>query len=349
MIKSEKKIVKEELEECSEVERDLFMCNMRAREALLSALPENEYSQVKSLQTSHEIWKALESTFEGDIHAKRIRLLNWIYAFQKAKMMEDEYVRSHIARISKIVAGIRSHGGTKEEDEAVWKILKILTPPFKQVAQMIQLLIPCSKDFTKEMLLGRSEAGEVDLRQFGDLARVKIAFSALNIRSNLTRSASTRGDFAGSNRFDEDKKIEEGTTLLARRGREKDDKKIFKCWTCDKFGHYTSKCPKREKTYKGKFKPRRDRNYLHANEVEEFYERGQSESDDELRFVAIKEDDFDKETQEERALVSQVEKKSDWIIESGCSHHMTGDMNKFVKFKTHDGGIFRVSKMQPVI
>ena len=30
------------------------------------------------------------------------------------------------------------------------------------------------------------------------------------------------------------------------------------------------------------------------------------------------------------------------MIESGCSHHMTGDMNKFVMFKNHDGGIVRV-------
>ena len=40
-------------------------------------------------------------------------------------------------------------------------------------------------------------------------------------------------------------------------------------------------------------------------------------------------------------LISQVEKK-DWIIDSGCSHHMTGDMSKFVKFRSHDGGIVRV-------
>ena len=41
-------------------------------------------------------------------------------------------------------------------------------------------------------------------------------------------------------------------------------------------------------------------------------------------------------------MVSQVERKYDWIIDSGCSHHMTGDMNKFVYFKSHDGGIVRV-------
>ena len=60
-----------------------------------------------------------------------------------------------------------------------------------------------------------------------------------------------------------------------------------------------------------------------------------------MGFVAIKEDDLDREIREEKALISQVEKK-DWIIDSGCSHHMTGDMRKFVKFKNHDGGIVSV-------
>ena len=58
--------------------------------------------------------------------------------------------------------------------------------------------------------------------------------------------------------------------------------------------------------------------------------------------MATKEDDLDREIREERSLVTQVEKKSDWIIDSGCSHHMTGDMNNFVKFKNHDGGTIRV-------
>ena len=64
-------------------------------------------------------------------------------------------------------------------------------------------------------------------------------------------------------------------------------------------------------------------------------------SEDELGFVAIKEDDLDREIKEESVLISQVEKK-DQIIDSGCSHHMIGDMRKFVKFRSHDGGIVRV-------
>ena len=54
--------------------------------------------------------------------------------FQDAKMLEDESVRSYVGRIFEIVAQIRSHGGTKLEDEVIWKILKILTPLFKTIA-----------------------------------------------------------------------------------------------------------------------------------------------------------------------------------------------------------------------
>ena len=59
-------IVEKDLETCIKEERDIFMCNMRAREALLIALLEIEYNQVKSLATSHFIWKSLENSFKGD-------------------------------------------------------------------------------------------------------------------------------------------------------------------------------------------------------------------------------------------------------------------------------------------
>ena len=58
------------------------MCNMLTREVFLTTLPENEYNQVKSLNLAHKIWKTLESTFEGDKHARKVRLWNWICLFQ---------------------------------------------------------------------------------------------------------------------------------------------------------------------------------------------------------------------------------------------------------------------------
>ena len=78
----------------------------------------------------------------------------------------------------------------------------------------------------------------------------------------MSRSTSKHGDFVGSSRTrsNVDKKIEEGIP---------DGKNIFKCWTCNEFGHYASKCPKKEKKYKRKLNPRRPRSCLYVNEDEE--------------------------------------------------------------------------------
>ena len=123
------------------------------------------------------------------------------------------------------------------------------------------------------------------------MSLVETLFSALSVKSRSARKASVQNGSASSSKTI-DEKIKGGVALLVER--EVDGKKIFKCWTCNEYGHYASKCPKREKKYKGRFRSRRPRNYLYDNEEEEEEESNQSRSEDELGFVAIKEDDLDK-------------------------------------------------------
>lgn len=78
--------------------------------------------------------------------------------------MEDESIKNYIGRISKIIASIRYLSGSKRDDEGIWKILKILSPPSKKTTQMIQLVMPCTKGFTKETFLRRLESVEVEMR-----------------------------------------------------------------------------------------------------------------------------------------------------------------------------------------
>ena len=49
-------------------------------------------------------------------------------------------------------------------------------------------------------------------------------------------------------------------------------------------------------------------------------------SEDEIVYIVVKdESDNDEEEDNEMTLISHVSKNDTWIIDSGCSHHMTGD------------------------
>ena len=90
-----------------------------------------------------------------------------------------------------------------------------------------------------------ADFAKVGLKKSGDYPRVETYFSALSVHPSLSRSASTSGGYAssGKSKSKEDRRIGEGIALLVRR--EPDGKRFLKCWTCNEFGNYASKCPKR--------------------------------------------------------------------------------------------------------
>ena len=52
---------------------------------------------------------------------------------------------------------------------------------------------------------------------------------------------------------------------------------------------------------------------------------------------------------EATALVSCVNKNDRWIIDSGCSHHMTGDKSKFITLNYYDGNSVRFGNDAPCL
>ena len=65
------------------------------------------------------------------------------------------------------------------------------------------------------------------MKKFRECPRVEILFSAWSVHPYLSRSASTSGDYASSqrSRFDKDRRFEEVISLLV--SRELDGKRIF--------------------------------------------------------------------------------------------------------------------------
>ena len=69
-------------------------------------------------------------------------------------------------------------------------------------------------------------------------------------------------------------------------------------------------------------------------------------SGDEIVYIAVKEES---DEENKMALISHVNKNDTWIIDSGCSHHMTGDRTKFEHFENFEGGSERFGNNEPCL
>lgn len=126
--------------------------------------------------------------------------------------------------------------------------------------------------------------------------------------------------------------------LIARRfprGKGKYKGKLpLKCFSCNKIGHIATRCPdneNKEKSNRFKSKAKKER-YLAEGVTNN---ESEDSEDQEIAFVAIKEES---QVISEMTLISRSHHNDDWIIDSGCTHHMTGDKNKFISLKLNDGG-----------
>ncbi|GLJ26607.1 hypothetical protein SUGI_0516800 [Cryptomeria japonica] len=129
-------------------------------------------------------------------------------------------------------------------------------------------------------------------------------------------------------------------------GSKYEGKTPFTCFNYNKIGHMASRCPDRHarlkeearRTYKPKpgyqryrFKKNKDKSCYLADGVTD--DSDEDPTDNGWVFFAIIEDQLTPTVQPvEQALEAKVEVKDEWIIDSRCSHHMTGDKGKFLTF-----------------
>ena len=70
-----------------------------------------------------------------------------------------------------------------------------------------------------------------------------------------------------------------------------------------------------------------------------FMAKDSDNSEDEIVYIVVKDESDDEG--DKMTLISHVRKNDTWIIDSGCSHHMTGEKTKFEHFEHYDGVTLR--------
>ncbi|KAL4318060.1 hypothetical protein GQ457_18G019390 [Hibiscus cannabinus] len=285
----------------------------RAKACLFAAVSSTIFTRIMTLKSAYEIWNYLKSEYAGDERIKGMRVLNLIREFELQKMKETESIKEYSDRLLDIANRIRLFGSTFKDSRIVEKIL--VTVPEKFEASISAL--ENTKDLTQITLsevINALQAQEQRraMRQEGvvegalpvnhyESSRYKKKKRFFKKNQNSTAESSVNNNKSG---------VKKGSYPPCQHCNRKGHPP-YKCWSrpdakctkCNQMGHEAVIC--------------RSKNQQQSAEAKIV----DQEEEDQL-FVAT-------------CFVS-YESNESWLIDSGCTNHMTHDKELFRELKpTH--------------
>lgn len=261
-------------------------------------------------------------------------------------MLPKENIRAYNQRINEAVSGIRNNGGEILEEDIMDKLLTTLTSNYENKISILEETMQFSQDFKRETLISKIYAFEIS--RLKTEPKGETTFKALGHGKKSHISSNNEKE-----EFDEE--LGKIIAMIAKRekkGKGKYEGKLpFKCFSCNKIGHFSSKCPTRVNKFRSDYKPKYRKERYHAKQGVTDEDSGE----DEIRLISLKDmknliehmDIEDEKEMQELALISKEDIRTDWIIDNGCSHHMTGDKDRFFHLDKYKAGMVRFGDNTP--
>ena len=123
--------------------------NSRTLIALFSAVTNEEWKKISSIETAKEAWTILQTTYEGTKVVKESKFQRLTTSFEEIKMEEDESFNEFYVKLKDIVNSAFNLGETIPEPKIVRKVLR--SPPERFHAKITT--IEESKDIDKIPLI----------------------------------------------------------------------------------------------------------------------------------------------------------------------------------------------------
>ena len=146
--------------------------NIRALNAIFSAVTNQEFNKISSTKTAKEAWTILQTTYEGTKAIKDSNLQRLTTSFEEIKMEEDESFDEFYAKLKEIVNSTFNLGETIPEPKIVRKVLRSLLKRFHAKITVIEK----SKDIDKiplTELVGNLQTYELRLTRIGKSGKSK--------------------------------------------------------------------------------------------------------------------------------------------------------------------------------
>jgi RNA-binding protein YhbY len=113
------------------IEKNVRLANDKTLHALCQALSPSEFTKISNCGTAQEVWKILETTYEGTKLVKSAKLQMLISRFEEIKMLEDETFGEFYSKISDLRNSMVSLGKSVLDVKLICKILRSLPEHFR--------------------------------------------------------------------------------------------------------------------------------------------------------------------------------------------------------------------------
>ena len=123
--------------------------NSRALNALFSAVTNEEFKKISSIETAKEAWTILQTTYKRTKAVEDSKLQKLNTSFEEIKMEEDESFDEFYAKLKDIVNSAFNLEETIPEPKIVRKVLRSLSERFYAKITVIEE----SKDIDKILLI----------------------------------------------------------------------------------------------------------------------------------------------------------------------------------------------------
>lgn len=302
----------------TQAEKDLLKENKKkdskALFLIFQGVNESIFPRIQAATKSKQAWDILQTAYQGMEKVKIAKLQMLRRDFETIYMKESDTIESFFTQIIGLVNQIRTHGENLEERRVVEKILRSLPTRFESIVVAIEKTKNLSQFSVDELhaslishehRLSRSTNSNLE---HAFKTQVSISHGRGRGRTNFRgrgrnsyrggRGSPSNSSGRGSSPSSSSGRGNYQTSTQNQPQSQRYDKSSVQCHYCKKFGHYINEC--RKKQYDSR---KQSTNFTKENQTQD------------SMFIACN--------------VAQESEKDIWFLDSGCSNHMTGNLEMF--------------------
>ncbi|KAL8096063.1 hypothetical protein AgCh_037136 [Apium graveolens] len=278
----------------------------KVKACLFAAVSASIFTRIMSLKSAKEIWDFLKSEYKGNDRIRGMQVLNLIRNFELQKMKETETIKEYADRLLNIGNQVSLLGSSIADSRIVEKILVTVPERFEATITTLENTKDLSKITLTELLSAlQAQEQRRAMRQEGCIEGalpMKHQDDGKNKRSVYKKYhvSSGEGSTTGNGIRFENKRL----------GFRKD---YPPCQHCGKKGHPPFKCWRRPDAKCNKCNQMGHEAIICKNENQQQGEDAKmaDPEEEDLLFVAT--------------CFASSEESGSWLIDSGCTNHMTND------------------------